>query len=1214
MRRLPKRSGQLLLAAGLLMGCLVQRSAAESPDPAPLDFNRDVRPILSNACFHCHGPEEESREADLRLDEQPSAMEDRGGYHAIVAGKPDDSEVYLRLITEEEDERMPPAESGKKITPEQIEILKRWIAEGATYAQHWSLTAPTRPESPATKTPGWKQNPIDGFVLQQLEASGMEPAAEADRRTLIRRASLDLRGLPPSIAEVEEFLSDTSPGAYEALIDRMLASPHFGERMAVLWMDLARYGDTNGYHYDSTRQAWMWRDWVINAYNDNMSFDQFTIEQLGGDLIADASVAQQIASGFNRNTRYNEEGGADPAEFRVRYAVDRTNTLGQVWLGLTLGCCECHSHKYDPISHKEYYQLYAFFNSLDEPGAQGHNQKYEPILRVPRPEQEQQIADAEAEIAKLDAQVKAELEKISYEEPQPQLTLLDSAVETVWFDDAFPGGAKLEGAEPQWVEKSAGPVATGDRALKRTADGLQQIFFINTWQYLQIGTDDRLFVSVYLDPENMPEEIMVQFNSRGNEAGWRHRAYWGANKIQFGKDDSTQRRRLGDLPAAGGWTRLEIPASAVGLEPGMNVYGLAFTQFGGTVTWDAAGIISGVAQGYRDKVWIDDDAPSGAKLNGNGQDPNWHWVGGDDHPVHSGLRSLRRSAKGRTQHYFEGADPPLSLKEGDFLFAHVYLDPADPPTAIQLQFNNGDWGHRISWGQPNVALGADQEGPRNYHAGSLPETGKWVRLQVELDKVGLKAGDKISGWAFTQVDGTVYYDTAGVRRWGDTPTGNLEFSQLAWERKSRDEKSLPKEVKDALKVEPEDRVTNQATAVRDHYLRNIHGPSRMVFDPLNQQLGELRNTVKKVNDAIPFQLVSVELKEPRPAHVLLRGNFQTLGEKVEREVPAVLPPMSKDQPRNRLGLAYWLVDPENPTVSRVQVNRFWAQMFGEGLVRTIGDFGSQGTYPTHRELLDWLSVEFVESGWDVKHVLKTIAMSATYRQASIIERNYREQDPNNLLLWKAPRVRLAAEGIRDNALAISGLLSSKIGGPSVRPYQPDGYYVGKAPGGLNSQWPWENSDGDAQYRRGMYTFWRRTTPYPTFMIFDATDRANCTVSRPRTNSPLQALAGLNDPQFVEAARVMAQRVLVEVTSDLDAQLIHAFELATARKPIDEELNILRDAYQSQLKRYTADPEAAEKLASAGQYERPENLDVVQHAAWTALCNAILNLDEVITRE
>jgi len=1018
----------LWLFAVVVLTCMPALAQADGN----ASFNRDIRPILTGKCFQCHGPDAETVEAGLRLDLRDVATKaDEDGHAAIVPGNAEQSEVVRRIFSDEEFVRMPPAEANKDLTAREKNLLKQWIAQGAEYQQHWAFSPPVRSEPPTVENEARVRNIIDRFVLAKLEAAGMQPSPEAERATLIRRVSLDLRGFPPSLEEVEQFVRDPSPKAYEAMVDRMLGSPHFGEKMARLWMDLARYGDTNGYHYDSPRQVWLWRDWVIGAYNGNMPFDRFTVEQLAGDLIPDATVQQKIASGFNRNTRYNEEGGADPAEWRVRYAIDRTSTLGQVWLGLTLGCCECHSHKYDPVTQREFYQLYAFFNSLDEPGAQGHRQKYPPLIEVPTEKQKQKIASLKNEIAGIEKQIREALAAIEYREPED----LDSAPK----------------------------------------------------------------------------------------------------------------------------------------------------------------------QAATDVVWIDDAAPAGASLQGD-----WNWVSAPDDSVHFGRKSLRRSGEGLHQHYFTGAKQPLTVGKEDKLFAHVWLDPSDPPKTVQLQFNDGAWEHRAYWGE-NRGYGGGGAGPHNHRVGDLPEPGKWARLEVAAADVGLKPGAKIGGWAFSQFGGTAYYDAAGIVQ---IKPDRRELRSLAlWQEKAAGNKDLPDRVKKALQVAADKRNAAQQKMIRDYYLEHVHQGTRETFAPLHKKLDTARAELKKTEESVPFQLVSVELPQPRPAHVLIRGDFQKPGERVERDVPDIFPRLPEDQPRNRLGLARWLVDPEHPLTARVAVNRYWAQLFGRGIVETVGDFGHLGRYPTHPELLDWLAVEFVESGWDTKHMLKLMLMSAAYRQSSVNDHRYGDRDPDNKLLWRAPRFRLPAEEIRDSALKIAGMLSPKIGGPPVYPYQPPDYYKGKKGG-----WTWPVSKGEDRYRRGMYTFWRRTTPYPTFVIFDAPDRSECVVSRARTNTPLQALVTMNDPQFVEAARVFAQRIIEQGPGELDERLVFAFRTAVARKPDAQELGVLRESFAQQYEHYKANPEAAEQLVSAGSYPPPEDVDPIEHAAWTGIANALLNLDETITRE
>ena len=840
-------------------------AAQGSAKSAKVDFDRDIRPILSGKCYACHGPDTSKVKAKLRLDQRDIAIK-RG---AIVPGKAGESELVRRIHSADPEERMPPAASNKTLSAEEKQLLTRWIEQGAPYTLHWAFIKPVCSEVPHVKASTWQKHPIDAFVMARLEQAGIRPSEKADSVTLIRRLSLDLRGLPPSLAEVDAFLADNSDDAYAKLVDRMLASPRYGEKMAQLWLDLARYGDTSGYNQDSTRQMWLWRDGVIKAFNDNQCFDQFTIEQLAGDLLPSATVAQKIASGFNRNTRFNEEDGADPEEFFVRSDIDRTNTLGQVWLGLTLGCVECHDHKYDPISHKEYYQLFAYFSGIKEPKAGFiHDQPLPPILSLPTPEQEKELKRLRVEVAEIERELAKELKRV--------------------------------------------------------------------------------------------------------------------------------------------------------------------------------------------------------------------WAGYDD-----------------------------------------------------------------------------------------PYEGNPKEAALHLDR--------------------------------------YRESQAAWELKIDGDRDQPVSVRTAVSIAADKRTPDDNRVLREYFLRKIYTGSRDVLGELDNDVAKLDKQIRAIELSVPHAMVSEELETPRPAFVLIRGEFDKKGEKVGRAVPAVLPPLPKGSTNNRLGLAQWLVSRDHPLTARVAVNRLWAQMFGTGIVRTIGDFGSQGDYPSHPELLDWLAVEFMESGWDVKAMLKAIALSNTYRQSSA----YRSEkaDPDNRLLYRAPRYRLSAEEVRDSALAISGLLSDRIGGPSVMPYQPAGFYLGKFEG-----WFWQASPDEEQYRRGLYTFWRRSALHPMFAIFDAPTREECAVARPRTNTPLQALVTLNDPTFVEAARVFAQRILLDGPEDLDGRLKLAFRKAVSRPPLDAEMKVLRSRYQAQLKHYEADRAAASKVVNAGAAPRPATLDVAEHAAWTTVASMLLNLDEVIMRE
>lgn len=1033
-----------ILSSLAIVTCFTSRASAGKV----VDFARDIRPILANNCFTCHGPDPKTRKSALRLDIRAEAVKAaRSGTAPIVPGNPSASELVKRILAEDVDQVMPPLRSNKALTARDKELLRLWITEGAEYPRHWAFVKPARHTAPVVKTPGWVRNDIDAFILARLEAAGLNPLPGADRATLVRRVSLDVRGLPPSLSEVDAFLNDSQPDAYERMVDRMFSSPQYGEKMAQIWLDLARFGDTSGYEYDSTRQMWLWRDWVINAYNSNVPFDRFTVEQLAGDLLPGATVEQKIASGFNRNTRYNEEAGSDPEEFVVRYNVDRTNTLGQVWLGLTLGCAECHSHKYDPITQKEYYQLFAFFTGIKEPSVSGnHNQPLPPLLKLPTPAQAQMAAQRKAELDAKEKEIAAELKKTPYQEP---------------------------------------PAASSD-ALK-------------------------------------PHE----------------------------------------------------------------------------------------------RVWIDDDLPTNAVPQGDGSQP-WQWVSAPA-PVHSGKRSMRRSGPGLHQHYFTGAQP-LPLRLGDKLFAHVWLDSKDPPKTVMLQWHDGVWEHRAYWGEDAGFLAGQPDAANHRKVGPLPKPGAWARLEVDPKTVGLKPNAKISGWAFTQMGGTVYYDTAGVV---NRPTEvRYLISQFAWEQGDKVKERITAPVREALKIETAKRTDAQKCVLRDFYLRFVFHGTRPVLDPLNKQFDDAEKNFKEVDDAIPSVMVSEELPQRRPAYVLVRGDFQQRGDKVQPEVPAFLPPLrlpTKNAPAasNRLDLARWLVSPEHPLTARVAVNRLWAQLFGTGIVKTIGDFGTQGEPPSHPELLDWLATEFVAGGWDTKALLKKMILSATYRQSSALgvstalPRSARatEIDPQNRLLARGPRYRLSAEEVRDNALAIAGLLSPKVGGRSVMPHQPTGFYQSKY-----ESWKWVESSGDDQYRRGLYTFWRRTCLHPMFSIFDAPSREDCTVYRPRTNTPLQALVVLNDPTFVEAARAFAQRVLTERPTDLDSRITFAFRTALARTPTAAERAALRRQYRVLHDRYRSEPKAAAELVKAGRPSSPAKLDLTDHAAWTGLANLLLNLDETITRE
>ncbi|HXT61312.1 MAG TPA: DUF1553 domain-containing protein, partial [Pirellulales bacterium] len=945
------------------------------------------------------------------------------------------SALVERITATDADAKMPPPASGKALKPDEIEKLRRWVEEGAEYRGHWSFLPPVRSEPQQVKHEELARTPIDRFLLARLEAEGLEPSPATDPATLVRRVTFDLTGLPPTPAEVDAFLADPSDAAYEKLVDRLLESPRYGEHMARYWLDAARYGDTHGLHFDNERALWKYRDWVIDAFNRNLPFDRFAVEQLAGDLLPNPTPEQRIATGFNRCNVSTSEGGSINEEVLVRYAVDRVETTSTVFMGLTMGCCVCHDHKFDPLTQKDFYRFYAFFGSVAENAMDGNALAPPPIIKVPTSEQQAQQQSLNEQLIQVRARTAAELAKVEYVEP------------------------------------------------------------------------------------NQP---------------------------------------------------------TVSAEP-------------------------------KEFVWIDDDTPAGAKQEGD-----WTFVSAPS-PVLSGGKASTRKSAGLSQHYFTGAQQGLRVGEGDKLFAYVYLDPADKPKEIMLQFNDGSWEHRATWGEDVIPWGAANS-PSRLPVGPLPEAAQWVRLEVEAAKVGLAPGAVINGWAFTQHDGTCFWDKAGIVT--RTPQAGQSFdSQLAWEayERAQSKSTLPAPLQEAIKADAAARKDEQKKLLRDHFLENIYGPTRELFDPLHKQADELNKQLAALDAAIPTTMVMAEAPQPRETFVLVRGAYDKKGEKVSAGVPGVLPPLPNDAPPSRLGLARWLVDPAHPLTARVTVNRFWQQYFGAGIVKTAGDFGAQGEWPTHPELLDWLATEFVGSGWNVKHIQKLIVMSSSYRQSSRTTPQLRERDPENTLLARGPRFRMDAEMVRDAALAASGLLVERLGGHSVKPYQPEGIW--EAVGFLGSNTSIYKQDlGDALYRRSLYTFWKRTSPPASLTTFDAPSRETCTVRRARTNTPLQALVLMNDKQYVEAARRLAERMMTEGGATAEEQIAYAFRLATARRPAADELAVLAGIYGACLADYQAKPDAAAKLLAVGDSKRNESLDAGQLAARTMVANLILNLDETITKE
>ncbi len=1038
-----------------LLPLLVLGSVPGFAAPGTVQFNRDIRPLLSDNCFACHGFDAKKRKAGLRLDTPEGAFApNRDGRVAIKPGDLAGSELWKRLQTTDPDDVMPPPETHKSLTAAQKDTLKRWIEEGASYQKHWAFEPITSPTIPPAQPGQTSWNPIDRFIAARLATDGLKPSPEADRTTLIRRLSFDLRGLPPTVAEVDAFLADTEPKAYERLVERFLDTPQYGEQMARHWLDVARYADTHGMHLDNERQMWAYRDWVVSAFNRNLPFDRFTVEQLAGDQLPSPTQDQLVATGFNRCNVTTGEGGSIDAEWLFRYAVDRASTTAQTWLGLTAGCAVCHDHKFDPVSQKEFYSLYAFFYSSADPAMDGNALRTMPTVQLMAEEDTKRIADFDAGIRSAEDQLNAAVDRLVYVDPatlDPRPAARDEDV--VWFDEEIPAGFRVQGS-PGFVTVDAGQVFSGKKALRRQETGLGQDVF-------------------------------------EADAG-----------------------------------RLAVPAQAR-------------------------------------------------------------------------------------------------------LYAHVYLDPANPPKAIMLQFNTDGWDHRAVWGDPD-AIGWGEKGKAGrFHMGALPEAGKWVRLEVPADSVGLKQGDSVKGLAYTQVGGTVIWDKAGVVGKID-PANDPSQSLAAWLtlNQGKDLGDIPEPFRKALKEVPaKDRTPAQNVGLRDFYLSRICTLTRGEVEPLRQKVSELRKQRDAFVDAIPQTFVFRDLDKPRDAFVMQRGAYDKPGEKVEPNVPAILPPLrlassgaeapgdAKPAPAprpKRLDLALWLVAPENPLTSRVTVNRFWQQFFGTGLVATPDDFGSQGQPPSHPELLDWMASYFQATGWDVKNLVRLMVTSATYRQSSKVTSEMIARDPANRLFERGPRYRLDAEQLRDNALFVSGLLDGTFGGKGVRPYQPPNIWEPVAYSGSNTK-DYRQDTGGSLYRRSLYTFFKRTAPAPFMTSFDAPNREQFCTRRERSNTPLQALQLMNDVQHFEAARGLAERMLLEGGKTPEDRIAYGYQTVLARKPSPDELAVVSDALKQHLQRYAGDPDAAKKATTFGESRPNPSLPEGELAAYTLAANLLLNLDETVTR-
>ncbi len=1014
---------------------------------ADVEFNRDIRPILSNTCFHCHGPDEKERKGGLRLDVREQALKPaKSGAIAIVPGKPDQSELLARVLTDDEDDLMPPTKLHKPLTPRQKALLKQWIEEGAEYQGHWSFITPSRPEVPKVAGENVKLAllPVDAFVLSRLQKEGWSFSKPAEKATLIRRVTLDLIGLPPSPEEVDAFLADTSPDAYEKVVDRLLASKHYGEDMARQWLDFARYADSHGFQTDSSRGMWPWRDWVINAFNQNLSYEQFTIQQIAGDLMSNATRDQIVATGFNRNHRLNGEGGIIAEEWRIENIIDRVETTSFTWLGLTMNCCRCHDHKYDPLTQKDFYSLFAFFNNMPESGTiEGQSNRSggnsPPTLDVPSPEQE-------TELQKLEAAVKTAQQKVA--EAITHLPRLMSEWEPRAQEELLTEKNPWTLLEPQKVESQGGATLT------RQTDG----------SYLASGTNPAS--DTYVISAKMPDEPVSAF-------------------------------LLECLPDP------SLPTQGVGRSFNGN---FVLAEFEVDVIDDSGNPVQAdfarVEADYSQKGWE--------------------------------ITNLLNPGKKRQRGKGWAVDGPTKKDARQAMFVLKQPVPAGSEVTVTLK-------HDTTFGQHNI-------GRFRVSATSLPAG------MVRLD-------------------------------------GKSAFTAVAT----------------ILKTPPATRTKAQLAELEKFYRANVDSPVRVA----DTELAKAKTAQENFLKTVPTVMVMREDKI-KDAFILGRGEYDKPGEKVSMATPAVLPPMPKDAPLNRLGLAQWMVAPENPLTARVWVNRTWEKFFGHGICKTTEDLGSQADWPSHPELLDWLATEFIRLGWDMKAFQKMLVMSTTYRQESKVTPDMLERDPENRLLARGPRFRLSGEVVRDQALAISNLLVSKIGGPSVRPYMPDGVWDETSKyGDLRGYMP---DSGEGLYRRSIYTIWKRTAAPPTMLLFDAPTREICTVKRSRTNTPLQALVLLNEVTFVEAARGLAQRMMLQGGDTPEKRIAYGYKRATATEVDAAGLKILLKGWQNRLAVYQAQPEAAQKLITQGASKPDATLNPAELAAYTTTAGVLLNLDRTVTRD
>jgi mono/diheme cytochrome c family protein len=1107
----------LAIALLAVAGCRSTHSdQASSRGQQHLDFNQDVQPILASNCFSCHGPDPEMRKASLRLDLEESAFQKRPGKpDAIVPGYPEKSELIRRIESKDPHYLMPQSAQGeaKPMKPQEIAILRQWVAEGAHYRPHWAFEKPVRAAVPQAPAAGWAKTPIDAFILARLSKEGLHPSPEADKHTLIRRVTLDLTGLLPTPEEVDTFVQDRSPQAYEHLVDRLLASPAFGEQRARYWLDYARYADTYGIHYDNSRYIWGYRDYLIKAFNTNKPFDQFAREQIAGDLLPPTNIDQIVASGYVRSGVSSNEGGAIPEELRFNIARERAEAFGATFMGLTVGCAVCHDHKYDPTTQKDFYQLTAFFNNIDEEPFNGDKPDWAPVVRIPKPQNMEaynrilaQRADLQRKLNALREQERVLLQHWVDSKQNPAQPVATNTMQVrLRLDEG--GGEVLKNSAPEATQKSY-PIGKFKPQWGET-----------TWQW----PDFRLDTSTRVE---LGQAGDFEWNQPFSSGGWfmlRSAPNFTSSKVSgalVSKMDANQHDRGWDLAAENGIISVELAYEAPKEQP----------------------------------------APD-------------------------------KPQKGATK-------KPEPKKPAAKVEAHKVMTPKDltPMRAIRVATvtplpTNGHWDHLFfTYDGSGKAVGV-----KIYVNGAL------VPTKVIADKLG---HDTMRTTAPLQL-GRKFPDDQPAR-----DTRYQDFRVYGRALTAEEAQRLPFEdyVAEITRKPTSQWDADQWHAASEFYFANVNGSSKAMRSQVQKMDAEL----DKLSAAGDVSLVASERPSLAYADVLTRGIYTARKERVEANTPHFLPPLAAGQPHNRLALANWTVSPENPLTARVTINRMWNELFGAGLVETTEDFGIMGQRPSHPELLDWLAVEFRESGWDMKHMYKLMVMSAAYRQSSRSTPEQLTRDPKNLLLAHGPRFRMDAEMLRDIALETSGLLVNKVGGPSVKTYQPDNVWesVGYP---TSDTTHYKQDHGDALYRRSMYTYWKRMAMPPDMDAFDAPTRDTACTRRQRTDTPLQALVTMNDPQWVEASRALAQRLIEQGGKQPAERIKYLSDLVLSHDPSPQLETVLQQSLDEMQKHYAADPAGAHDLIAVGEKPHDPAIPAPELAAWTMVVSEVLNLDETLNK-